>query len=252
MISSSGAAVNRSLMATHAVGMKAMFSAVLLFLPAMLPASGQELPVTVADSGSKVVDELVVGLVSRRPAPAPTSTEEPKGLGPEAGLGIGLPSGRYATAEVEEAIRKLQALGPSAFPHLLKHLDDDRYSYSDQPFISGINGEGWMNHSVREAVYDFVLTGNLDWVGGYKSREGADGKGYTPLTFEDYLKIRGGLEVWVAAVKDRTSVSVFTEFIDWCISEEKKRGFESKEDEEFILGHCLKTRKEIEEAGAKE
>lgn len=231
--------------------MKKLLSIALLMLPAIFPTGGKDLPISVADSGSKVVDELVVGLVSRRPAPAPTSTEEPKGLSQEGGLGFGLLSGRYATAEVEEAIRKLQALGPSAFPHLLKHLDDDRYSYSDQPFISGINSEGWMNHSVGEAVYGFVLTNDLDWVGGYKSREGANGQGYTPLTFEDYLKARGGLEAWVAAVKDRSRVSVFTEFIDWCVGEERKRGFESKEDEDLILGNYLKERKAIEEAEKK-
>src|SRR5688572_10289639 len=138
--------------------MKTFLSIALLMLPSIFPTGGQDLRISVAHSGSRAVDELVVGLVSRRPAPGPTSTEEPKGLRQEGGLGIASLSVRYATAEVEEAIYKLQALGPSAFPYLLKHLHDDRYSYSDQPFISGINSEGWMNHSVGGAVYDFVLT----------------------------------------------------------------------------------------------
>ncbi|MEK7951423.1 hypothetical protein [Luteolibacter soli] len=232
--------------------MKLIFSALLLLLSPVAIGGEKELPVSVADSGSKAVDELVAGLVSRRPAPAPTSTEEPKELGQEGGLGLVSMSGRYATAEVEASIRKLQELGPSAFPHLLKHLDDDRYSYSDQPFVSGINGQGWMNHSVGEAIHEFVLTNDLAWVSGYKLRENAEGKAHHPLRIEDYIKIRGGMEAWVEAVKDRSRASVFTEFIDWCIAEEKKRGFEDKEDEEFILGRYLKKRKEIEDGSGKE
>jgi hypothetical protein len=221
--------------------MKVIFPALFLLLSPMAWAEEQDLPIVVADSRSKVVDELVAGLVSRRPAPWRTDTEVPEGWGPVLGL-----SGRYATSEVEASIRKLQELGPSAFPHLLKHLDDDRYSYSDQPFISGIRGGGWMNHTVGEAV-DLVLTNELSWVGGYKIRDGADGKAHMPLTIEDYIETRGGMEAWVAAVKDRSRVAVFSEFIDWCVAEEKKRGFESKEDEDLILGRYLDERKKIEE-----
>jgi hypothetical protein len=159
-----------------------------------------------------------------------------------------LASGRYATAEVEAALQKLQELGPSAFPFLLKHLDDDRYSYSDEPFISGMNGSGWMNHTVGEAVY-LVLKNDLDWVGGYKLRDGADGRAHMPLRIEEYINTRGGLEAWVVAVKDRPRVEVFTEFIDWCMAEEKKRGFPSKKDEEWILGAYLKERAKIEKSG---
>jgi hypothetical protein len=231
-----------SLMGSLLPPMKMIFGMLLLLLSPVVGAEGQDLPIVVADSGSKAVDELVAGLVSRRPAPWRTDTEVPEGWGPLLGL-----SGRYATAEVETAIRKLQELGPSAFPHLLKHLDDDRYSYSDDPFISGIRS-GWMNHTVGEAV-DLVLTNELSWVGGYKLRGSADGKTHMPLTIEDYIKTRGGMEAWVAAVKDRTRVAVFTEFIDWCVAEEKKRGFESKEDEDLILGRYLEERKKIEKGG---
>lgn len=215
----------------------------LLFLSPVVRSEEQVLPIVVADSGSKAVDELVAKLVSRRPAPWRTDSEVPEGWG----RGFAA-SGRYATAEVEAAIQKLQELGPSIFPHLLKHLDDDRYSYSDEPFISGMRGSGWMNHTVGEAV-DLVLTNDLSWVSGYKLRESADGKAHTPLFIEDYIKTRGGLEAWVAAVKDRSRVEVFTEFIDWCVAEEKKRGFLDKEDEERVLEVYLEKRKEIEESG---
>lgn len=226
--------------------MKMIFSMLVLFLSPVVWAEGQDLPIVVADSGSKAVDELVAGLVSRRPAPWRTDAEVPEGWG----RGFAA-SGRYATPEVEASIRKLQELGPSAFPHLLKHLDDDRYSYSDEPFISGVNGSGWMNHTVGEAV-DLMLTNELSWVGGYKIRDGAYGKAHMPLTIGDYIETRGGMEAWVAAVKDRSRVEVFTEFIDWCVAEEKKRGFPNKEDEERVLGVYLKKRKAIEENGGKD
>jgi len=222
-------------------GMKPVLPIILLLLSSLLPAAELDFPVTVADSGSKAVDELVVGLVSRRPAPWRSCSD-----GPDSGPGLGgIISGRYATAEVESAIRKLQELGPSAFPYLLKHLDDERYSYSDQPLVSGVNGGGWLNHTVGEAVY-VVLTNDLSWVSGYKLRESADGKAHMPLTIEDYIKTRGGLEAWVEEVKKRSRVAVFTEFIDWCVTEEKKRGFENKEDEESVLSVYLEKRKAIE------
>jgi hypothetical protein len=41
----------------------------LLFLSPVVRSEEQDRPIVVADSGSKVVDELVAGLVSRRPAP---------------------------------------------------------------------------------------------------------------------------------------------------------------------------------------
>jgi hypothetical protein len=226
---------------------KVILPLLLLSLSPVTRAQEKELPVAVVDSGSKVVDELVAGLVSHRPAPWPTGVDGP----PSESEWAPAFSGRYATEEVKMAIIQLQKLGPSAFPHLLKHLDDDRYSYSDEPLISGVNGGGWMNHSVGEAVY-LVLTNDLSWVGGYKIRDGADGKSVMPLTIGDFIDTRGGLEAWVETVKDRSRIEVFTEFIEWCVAEEKKRGFASNEEEERVLSNCRKKLEKIEEGSGKE
>ncbi|MCW1884843.1 hypothetical protein OKA04_08895 [Luteolibacter flavescens] len=192
------------------------------------------------------MDEIVKGLVSLRPAPAPTSTEVPGGWAD----GFTSSTGRYSTPEVETSIKKLKDLGPAAFPYLIKHLEDDRYSYSDQPFISNSDGPGWSNNSVGSAVY-LVLTNGITFAGGYKIREGPDGKDLIPLTITDFIAVRGGMKAWVEAVKDRSRAAVFTEFIDWCIAEEKKRGFKDKEDEDRIVSVYLKKRAEIETPGKK-
>ncbi len=201
-------------------------------------AEESDFPVFVADSGSKQVDGLVAELVSRRPAPIPMAGSIPTELQKKVEM-----NGRFATERVKSALKKLEEMGPPAFPYLLKHLEDERYCFSET-LPSAVDGGGWMNETVGDAVY-LVLSNEFSFVGGYKVRKGADGRSCLPLTFEEFLGARGGIESWVASVKERSREEAFTEFIDWCIAEEGKRGFASKEDETLILSRYQEKRKEL-------
>lgn len=195
-------------------------------------AGDDEVPVMAADSGSKEVDRWVTELVSLRPAPVPhmgakVPDEVANKLG---GVSVG---GPYATERVKNALPKLEEMGPAAFPFLAKHVDDDRYCFTERP-LSGISNDSWNNCSVGEAVYRVIAMG-LSFAGGYKFREGLDGKGFAPLGIGDYIEAQGGLETWAPTVAKKSKAEVAREVIEWCIEEEKKRGFASKEDEAKLI-----------------
>ncbi len=171
-----------------------------------------ELPVSVEDSGSKEVDALVVQLVSTRPAPYPSgySGETPY---------------LYMTPAVQAATQKLKDLGPAIFPALVKHLDDDRYSYSE---VSA----AWENCSVGRSVVGILSDGHY-MHSGYKSRQTPSGSAIY-LSFEDYLEARGPKK-WAAWAKNKTRLQIQIDFIDWCVSKEEERGFRDEGQRKQIL-----------------
>lgn len=178
--------------------------------------------IVVADSGSPEVDELVRGLVSLRPAPLPTgywnvNREE---------LGMTF-FGRYITPEVEAAIEKLKQKGPEIYPALVKHLRDDRYSFS------GIYA-AWNNRTVGNAVEE-VLSDFPHPHGEYKWRDAANGKGAGFPQFLEYLN-EIGAERWAAWAASRTKHEIQLVFVDWCLAEETRRGFVDDKQREHILG----------------
>jgi hypothetical protein len=222
--------------------------ATLLSLCALLSISrlltADELPIMVADSGSKEVDALVAQLVSRRPHPFPPSGEVPENIANEHQLDVFFSV--YKTTEVSEAIEKLKKLGPAASMYLLAHIDDDRYSYSAaMPTLNGRN-DGWYKMTVGMVVRD-IITGGFwsSWL--YKWRDGPNDGGFFPPQFSDYLKTQGGLEKWVAANSKNSKSEVFSKYINWCITTERERGFRTKDDETRILARYEKWKKEVEQ-----
>ena len=168
----------------------------------VIRSSGGDLTLAVEDSGSKAVDALVVKLVSKRPAPYPS------GYSDEAPY-------LYMTPEVEAATKQLKRMGPPIFPALVKHLRDDRYSYSA---ISA----AWENCSVGDSVVDILSDGHY-MHSGYKARKTPAGFAAC-LSFKDYLQARGP-EAWAEWAKTKTRLQVQLDFIEWCIKEEQERGF---------------------------
>jgi hypothetical protein len=179
-----------------------------------VPAAGY--PVSVEPSGSKNVDDLVCRLVSQRPAPYPSGYDEP----PDAVV-----FGDYMTPQVKQAIKDLKALGPSAFPALVKHLGDGRYSYS------GVVA-AWLNFSVGDAVVDVLCDGNY-MHSGYKGRQ--THLGNAPyLSFKDYLTACGA-EAWAERAKSMTRLKIQMDFIDWCIERENERGYVDEAQKKSLL-----------------
>ncbi len=190
-----------------------------------IPAGG--FPVAVEESASPKVDELVRGLVSSRPAPYRSGSGAP--------LSVML-ADRYSTPEVELALKALKAMGPAAFPALVKHLGDDRYSFSRVV-------QGWVNFSVSDAVIEVLDDGHYDH-GGYLSREVPTGPGAGYLSFEAYLKARGA-EAWAEWARSRSRLEIQMAFIDWCIEKEKERGFVDDPQTKRILGNYETARQRV-------
>ena len=215
-----------------------------------LLATAKEATVVVADSGSPQIDRLVAALVSRVPAPLPNGGKLPSDSG-FAEVALFNKSGRRcATEEVESAFQKLKTVSPKDYRFLLKHGTDDRYSYSMIGPWGSPTMSGWMNYSVGQAI-DEILSNEMSlWVGGYKSREGADGKGYKPLSFSDYVEANGGYEAWAVSVSSLSRKEIDIQFVEWCICVEEKRGFQDVESRTTILGRYKARIQEVEQARA--
>lgn len=221
---------------------RAILAAITIAVSQALSAEGDVSPVVVK-SGSPAMDQLVLGLVSRRPAPLPMGGFLPGG-GEDRMLNA---AGRCATAEVEAAFQKLKAIPPRDYPFLLKHADDDRYSFS----VIGPHGSptmsGWMNHSVGGAI-DRIFSNEMEWVGGYKTREAPGGNGGPPPRFSDFIEARGGLEKWVASVADQTRVQIDLQFLEWCVRLEMERGFVDDEQRKWVLERYGAKKREVQAA----
>lgn len=200
--------------------------------PFHFPADGY--PITVEESGSTNVDALVRDLVSKRPAPY-RSGYWPT---PEAGAF----AGRYCTPEVDAAITKLRSMGPPIFPELIKHLGDDRYSYSG-------DSDAWLNFTVNDAIIE-ILDDGYFMHSGYKSRKTPSGAGNNYLAFDDYLAAHGAKE-WAKWAKNKTRLEIQMDFIDWCIKKENERGYVDKAQKKQILGLYEAARGCVKEAYSK-
>jgi hypothetical protein len=200
--------------------------------PFQIPTNGY--PITVEESGSTNVDALVRDLVSKRPAPYRSGywpAPEPVAF-----------ADRYSTPEVATAITKLRRMGPPIFPELIKHLGDDRYSYSG-------DSDAWLNFTVSDAVIE-ILDDGYSMHSGYKSRQTPSGSGNLYLSFDDYLTARGA-EDWAKWAKSKTRLEIQMDFIDWCIKKENERGYINKEQEKQILGIYEAARARVKEAYSK-
>ncbi len=189
----------------------------------------------VEPSGSETVDALVRQLVSNRPAPYPSGTPDTPGA---------VQFGKYLTPEVQTALKKLKSMGPAIFPALVKHIWDDRYSYSDTV-------AAWGNYTVGDAVVEVLCDGHY-MHSGYKWRESpSGGAGY--LSFKGYLQERG-YDAWTEWAKTKTRLEIQMDFIDWCIDQENARGYTDENQRRRILKNYEQARQgllsEYSEPGA--
>lgn len=224
---------------------RAILAAITIAVSQALSAEGDVSPVVVK-SGSPAMDELVLGLVSRRPAPLPMGGFLPGGAEDR----MLNSSGRCATAGVEAAFQKLKVIPPRDYEFLLKHAYDDRYSFSEIGPHGSPTMSGWMNHSVGHAI-DRIFSNEMEWVGGYKTREAPGGKGGPPPRFSDFIEARGGVEKWVASVADLTRVQIDLQFLEWCVRLEMERGFVDDEQRKWVLERYEAKKREVQAASAK-
>jgi hypothetical protein len=169
--------------------------------------------VSVEDSGSPEVDDLVRQLVSEKPPAYPSGSTH-------------FYSNQSVSLKTEAAFEKLKGMGPAIFPALVKHMGDDRYSYSRVV-------QAWMNITVGDSVIE--LLSNFDDSGSwYLFREGPGGKSFSYPSFRDYLCAQGP-DDWATWAKNKTMEEIGIAFIDWCIGFENRRGYISAAQKEEIL-----------------
>jgi hypothetical protein len=207
-----------------------LFKAVILFsIAATLLTNCRPAPNSNTRSQPVNVTNLIAQLASEVPAPYTNEFEDK--IPPE----IEAKSyDRYCTPKVEAAIQQLQALGPSIYPELVKHLLDERYSYSRTI-------AEWGNYSVSDAI--ILVLSDQHMHSGYKWREAPSGDG-SCLSFEDYLKARGA-EQWAAWASKKSKLEIQHDFIDWCIAEEQKRGFMNDKQRAVVLKRYEDARKRL-------
>ena len=166
------------------------------------PSVANNLPlVVVEDSGDPKVDDLVVQLISKQPAPCPT------GYRNEAG------DIHSDASEIDAAMKKLIQTRPTIFPALVTHLDDDRYSYSS-------SFGTWVNWTVGHAVA-VILSQDAVCPYQYKSRPTPTGPAEC-LIFHDYLRDRDP-QKWAEWAKNKTRPDIRNDFLQWCLATEKAR-----------------------------
>jgi hypothetical protein len=197
----------------------------------------EDAKLAVVDSGSREVDAAVVQLISQRPAPFPSGYSDPEIDSLQ--ILTNLP---YMTPQVSNAMAKLKAMGPSIYPALIKHLRDDRYSYSD--IVAA-----WDNYTVGDAVIEIVSDGHYMW-NGYKFRKTPSGTGLL-LSFKEYLMAKEP-EKWAEWAKSKTKLDIQMDFIDWCVGKEKARGFVDTAQEKELLKTYQQARDEVRKQYSKD
>ena len=127
-------------------------------------------------------------------------------------------------------------MGPAVFPALVKHLGDDRYSYS------GVVA-AWLNFTVGDAVEEVLDDGHY-MHSGYKFRKTPSGSGAVYLSFNGYLKDRGA-EAWADWAKSKSRLEIQMDFIDWCIVKENERGYVDEAQKKHIIQNYESAKQQV-------
>ena len=143
---------------------------------------------------------------------------------------------RYSTPEVEAALKGLKEMGPAAFPALVRHLRDDRYSFSDVV-------QAWDNFTVGDAVLEVLDDGHY-MHSGYLHRDVPSKSGGGYISFRDYVNARGP-EKWAEWAKSKSRLDIQMDFIDWCIERENQRGYIDSDQKKKVLGRYDAARERV-------
>ena len=188
---------------------------VITTLLAMVPADNPEM------SGEEI-ESLIENLAS--PNKSPTAQGTPEGYD------------RDAQKRVMASWLKLRDAGIQAFPYLLKHGDDRRYSFTKRT-----------NWSVRDACVG-VIRSHLQPF-GYRNYEILPGDHHMYRLPQSYA-VRHKLTVpteaakWWAARQHKTLLELQIEVIEWTIAEEAKNPDRySEKDRAYLNGFLEKARK---------
>jgi hypothetical protein len=146
---------------------------------------------------------------------------------PKEGWEVIYPKGydRAAQDRVLAAEEKLVEKGVDAFPELVKHIADARYSQTT------VSAE-WYNISVGAVCRQIIKRQVLPKHSDYKSRKGTDGE-YHMLP--NYMDEQGGFKQWWSTRSKMSLHEMKVEALKWKIEREKEIGSPDPEDRKYIL-----------------
>lgn len=135
-------------------------------------------------------------------------------------------SAGYEHSQVTEAERDLLEMGSKAFPELIEHLNDSRYSYSRVQ-------SAWINHSVGDKVKEIIARQIGFKASPYIFRKNPKGRNDKP-SVRQYLK-EIDLKKWAERAVGLSEDELRYEFITWYIEKEKAYGFNDEKQKKKIL-----------------
>jgi hypothetical protein len=183
-------------------------------------------------STSKRVAQLVDELASPVPPPHPDGWVWTSLLEPSA----------YEHPKVSAATEQLVAMGTVAFPELVKHLNDRRYSYS-------ATSATWINFPVGVRVQE-ILSNEMEPCGrGYDSAKVEARETPTGIqersTFPDYFA-QLELTKWADRAARLGRNAIRREFVRWYVDQEENHGFVDDKQRVLVIGPCVE---ELERLG---
>lgn len=168
------------------------------------------------------VSELVELLVSPVPAKHPEGEFDLRGDDS---------IGSLLHPQVEAAYNRLVKMGTAIYPQLVKHLRDDRYSYSRVE-------TAWNNYSIGDAMVEIMAEGVEVEIYRYKWRKNkTDGNGW--LGFEA-MGEEIGWEKYANYASTRSKPRLQKEFVQWKLNKEQEFGFANAEQEKALTTPYLK------------
>lgn len=193
---------------------------VIIFVPVLKHALSQEGEI------QQRVDELVEQLASKNPVP-----REVKGS-----------SAEYPTAYddnlqklVYQVYRELDALGVTAFPDLIKHFDDKRYS------LTADAGPMDKNFTVGELCYYIVelqIQPDKGWTVGTGDPRFRKFRPHFPREIK--LRDKAAAMNWWEQNKDKSLTDIQIAVTEWTIAEEEKASVDFSDDEKAALAKRLR------------
>jgi hypothetical protein len=182
--------------------------------------------------GKETVDSLVARLASKN--------KPPKTRGPRAEYPKGYD--KAGQEEVFQAYRELRELGPKAFPFIIPHFDDKRYS------LTADGGVADVNFTVGQLCFSAI---DLQ-LQPYKTYSRGEGDPRNRPRRPSYLSKQdlrdpAKAQKWIDSLKNKTLLQLQIEVLEWVIEEESKDRTKYHALEHDWLHETLETLKKAKE-----
>jgi len=124
---------------------------------------------------------------------------------------------------------------PNLMDHLMRYVEDKRYSYTSPPAGPRFCVKVSVGEACREIIERRVSPDVVDYI----NRRGADGKLHMRPRYFDAVQKVAALKEWWHERRGRALVALQIEALEWRIEQERKIGFANQEQEGKILAPLM-------------